>query len=762
LRKFAIAFAAFLVAGLGVLNPSAAVPAQAAAVNPKVAIIVGATGSVTSTYRSYADQLYAEAVKYTNNVVKVYSPNATWTRVRDAVNGASIIVYLGHGNGWPSPYGNDAAYTTKDGFGLNSATSPSDNVTQYYGEPAIKTLTPAPNSIVLLFHLCYASGNSEPGLADPTLDVARQRADNYAAAFQAMGAKAVIAIGHTHDPYYISALFTMRESIKDYWTKAPGYHNHVLTYPSARTPGRTELLDPDLATPWGFWRSLTGDLTLTTTAVTGASYASTSGDPAKMAVPGNATPTADGTNLYGSAADAAALANPKAQLAASTVVRVDGVDPLPAADGTPIYAVHLDDGTTTGYMVGSTLKPRDSLAPRIWTVDGPGVFSPDGNGSGDTLPISIRLSEPSAWTLTVTDGSAQVLATASGSSDTAALTWAPAANSLPAGTYHWNLTATDAYKNGPLQTSGDVAIDYTPPTATVSGVATPQLYTPNGDGTTDSLPFSVSSTEDGTAIGVVRDASNAVVSTISAPLMNLSATLAWDGTATGGAPAPDGAYTITFAARDVAGNTSAGQARPVVIDRALGFVSTNHGLFFPQDGDNLASTVTFSFRLASPATVTWTVQNTVGTVVRTIKTAEPLGAGFYTFVWNGRNDAGAYVGRGGYWSTVVATDATTTLTQRSAVLADAFRVAVSDTTPARGQRITVTAYSAEGLAAAPRLTVFQPGISGWGLTMARVSSGVYRVTITLRSSAKGTLRLKVEALDANRVAQRTYTYLPLH
>ena len=91
--------------------------------------------------------------------------------MKAAVNGASIVVYLGHGNGWPSPYTFDPNYTTKDGFGLNADLNDdgklSDYENKYYGEPSIRDLTPAPNAVVLLFHLCYASGNSEPGNARP-------------------------------------------------------------------------------------------------------------------------------------------------------------------------------------------------------------------------------------------------------------------------------------------------------------------------------------------------------------------------------------------------------------------------------------------------------------------------------------------------------------------------------------------------------------------------------------------------------------------
>jgi len=771
LRTTAIALAALLVAGLGALAPAAAAPARAAVagspVNPKVAIIVGATGTVTPTYRAYADQLYAEAVKYTGNVVRVYSPNATWAKVRSAVDGASVIVYLGHGNGWPSPYGNDAAYTTKDGFGLNYDANgdgkTTDSELKYYGEPSIRTLTPAPNAVVLLFHLCYASGNSEPGQPDPTLAVARQRADNYAAAFQAMGARAVIAIGHSHDPYYIRALFTMRESIRDYFVNAPDYHGHPLESASARTPGRTVLLDPDRATPWGFWRSASGDLSLNTGDVTGASYGRTDGDPATLAVPGNATPVADGTGLYATAEGALAAADPIATLPASTIVRVDSGPDTAAEDGTPVYAVHLDNGTA-GFMVGSALRPRDSLAPRVWTVDdGAGTFSPDGNGVGDTLPISIRLSEKAAWSLRITDGDGRQKASASGTSDTAALTWAPAPGSAAEGRYTWSLSATDAYGNGPLEAEGTVSVDLAAPTLTVAGDTAPRVFTPNGDGVADTVSFALSSTEGGSALASVRDAGGAVVASLVGPLSGRAATLTWNGTASSGAPAPDGVYTLSLAVRDPAGNTSDAQERQVVVDRTLASATRSKVLFFPQDGDTLAPTVAFGFTLNGPARVDWTIVNAAGAVVRTIKAGQSLVAGRYGFTWNGRDDAGRYVARGWYRAVVTATDGLATLRLSSAsVLADAFRIVASDTTPGRGQRVTVTVYTAEPLRAAPRLAVVQPRAAVWSVPMARVSAGVYRATITLRSSATGTLRLKAYGNDTAGRSQFSNLYLPLH
>ena len=137
MRKSVAILILTLVAALGTFVP--AVSAAAAAAQPKVVIIVGATHGSTAKYRTYADAAYVEARKYTTNVVKVYSPYATWSKVKSATTGASVVIYMGHGNGWPSPYTYDPLYTTKDGFGLNATSGAGDYNNKYYGEPYVST-----------------------------------------------------------------------------------------------------------------------------------------------------------------------------------------------------------------------------------------------------------------------------------------------------------------------------------------------------------------------------------------------------------------------------------------------------------------------------------------------------------------------------------------------------------------------------------------------------------------------------------------------
>jgi len=220
-----------------------------------VALIVGPVGSLTSTYRSLAETAAAEARAAGAEVVKVYSPNATWSAVQRATKGASIVVYLGHGNGWPSRYRSALYPPTQNGFGLNPVAGVDDSAHQYFGEAWVQKLHLADNAVVVLSHLCYASGNTEPGLAEGTRDEAIARVDNFAAGFIRAGAKAVVAEGHMGPAYYVRQLLRTQLSIERIWQTSPSAHGNAFSVISARSNGYTERLDPDRTTG-GYYRSL--------------------------------------------------------------------------------------------------------------------------------------------------------------------------------------------------------------------------------------------------------------------------------------------------------------------------------------------------------------------------------------------------------------------------------------------------------------------------------------------------------------------------
>ncbi len=248
--------------------------AQAAVSNVKVAIIVGPAGSQTATNRVWGNAAAAEAAHYTSNVVKVYSPHASWRNVRAAMNGASLVVYIGLGYGYPGSGTSSRSTGRQDGFALNTYTHASDSRWSYYGEKYIRTASLAANAAVILSRMSYASGNSPSGRAQPSVSVARARADNYAATFLAAGARVVIA-DYDHRPTgYIRGIFTKDQSMLNLWQSVAWYHHHLISFRSSRVTGMTARLDPTQSRAY-YNRSIVGNLSLATSSVRGGAPVST-------------------------------------------------------------------------------------------------------------------------------------------------------------------------------------------------------------------------------------------------------------------------------------------------------------------------------------------------------------------------------------------------------------------------------------------------------------------------------------------------------
>lgn len=584
MRKAAVALVLLLLASVG-----AAVPTGVAAAEPKVVIIVGATEGTTDSYRRDADETYAAALQYTSNVVKVYSPNATWARVKAAVAGASVVVYLGHGNGWPSPYTYDPNYTTKDGFGLNRVEGGGDSNRVYYGEPYISTLNLS-GAVVILNHLCYASGNSEPGATDPTVSVARQRVDNYASAFLRAGAAAVIADANYGLGGYLRDLFTTSQPIESLWANQGNARGNLVSFPSTRTSGATAYMDPNTPTS-GFYRSL--------------------------------------------------------------VVRTAG--------------------TVVSFGSGAA-----------------------GGGGVTTPPPVVDTSPP-------------------------------------------QLTAVN------------------PGPETISSVS------PNGDGSHDTVTLSVTSSEPGSVVAAVREPYGSIVRNWTVPTATGTTAVTWDGRDSAGAAVVDGRYVLSVTPTDAAGNTGASQERVVDVATALGSVTTSSTTaFFPVGTTRSLRTTDLSFTLSRAMTVTWTLSNAEGAIVETHLDAASLPAGTQTWTFDGRRSDGRTLAPGRYTSVVEATDGTVIASESVSFVADAFIVKPSDTTPARGQRITVTLTTAGPLAANPRVSVYQPGRTAWSVATVRLSSTTYRATLTLKSGDTGTVTFKASGRDVAGTVQQTSRSYRLH
>ena len=216
-----------------------AAPSPAAAAT-KVAIIVGPVGTLTANYRTWADEVAAAATADGATVAKAYSPNATWANVKAAVDGANVIVYFGHGNGYPNPYGANELTDRSNGWGLNTATTNGDadswsaGTLVYCGERALLgTLTASDDaprrnwcggtandgiSPAQGFTMVYAQAHYAPGFGEryvqttpvTTLAEAQQRVRHYS--------MPILRLGGT----YIATAYGDADDIVDRLLSQPG------------------------------------------------------------------------------------------------------------------------------------------------------------------------------------------------------------------------------------------------------------------------------------------------------------------------------------------------------------------------------------------------------------------------------------------------------------------------------------------------------------------------------------------------------------
>ncbi len=265
-KRFTSAGALILATAFLGLTGAVAVPTVAAATPLKVVIVVGPTGSGTAQNIASARQLAAQARSYGATVIELYSPGATWSRVVSATNGANILIDMGHGNGWPSPYP-PFQENTKDGLGLNATANHGNLNLKYYGANFIRSsIHLAPNAVVILHGLCYSAGNSEPGRAYPSVEAARERIQNFAAGYLAVGAKAVFAEPYGDVGYILSAIFTSKSTARQiFMGHDPTPIANYIAYPSHRTVGAH--LIGQLDSKKHPRRSLTGSLDLVISAL---------------------------------------------------------------------------------------------------------------------------------------------------------------------------------------------------------------------------------------------------------------------------------------------------------------------------------------------------------------------------------------------------------------------------------------------------------------------------------------------------------------
>jgi hypothetical protein len=284
-----------------VLASYGAGPAPARASQLKVAVIVGPVGeTLTPIYLALAEAAALAAETRGAAVERAYSPHATAERVLEAVEGANIVVYLGHGVGSPNPYSSRPDAATTNGWGLNGpgavgthADSWQDGTLAYYGETWIAAnARPAPGWVMIYSNACYAPGASEGHDTPATEEIAAARVDAYSRApLVELGAAAYFATDfHEGAAHLVSTLLDRPDlSFGEVFASEPRFVADALTrLPNGNLEGTETWLhrSPYFEGKVDYWYAFAGD-----------PDASVAGGADRGASAGLQTPAASGASL---------------------------------------------------------------------------------------------------------------------------------------------------------------------------------------------------------------------------------------------------------------------------------------------------------------------------------------------------------------------------------------------------------------------------------------------------------------------------------
>ena len=269
------------------------------------------------------------------------------------------------------------------------------------------------------------------------------------------------------------------------------------------------------------------------------------------------------------------------------------------------------------------------------------LISPNGDGVLDTTDLDVAVTTAADWVLSIKDDGGRTIASWSGQSDAATVTWDGTSGSsdVPDGVYTADLSAAAA-GGDTLTATTQITVDTTAPRLAESSAST-AWFSPNGDRQDESVTATYTPDEACAVRVGIMDADGTVLRWLhgwrARSTRSYSAT--WDGRVGAGSAlsdAPDGEYRFDIERRDDAGNIARRGIR-VTVDRTIGFAKATPVTISP-NGDRHRDRSTVGFTLTRPAAVTATIR--LGDeVVRTVELGQ-LETGAQTFVWDGNDETG--------------------------------------------------------------------------------------------------------------------------
>jgi len=295
-------------------------------------------------------------------------------------------------------------------------------------------------------------------------------------------------------------------------------------------------------------------------------------------------------------------------------------------------------------------RALDDLARRVSQTGLPKLYEPVVTGRvGGPVRFTARLSSAMPWTVTVTNGGGQTVATGSGNG--IAVDWTWDATAAPAGAYAYAITA-----GAQVRPATGALGSRVPVLAITAAAAAPAAITPNGDGV-----------DDASTISYTLGMASTVTATLVRPDGTPAATLFSEARPAGANSfsfsaegVPDGVYTIVLRAVNGGGREVSAQV-PVLVSRTLAAAGVAPTPFSP-NGDGRRDQLRVRFSLLGNATVRIRILTKDDKWVATPLVATPLAPGTHVHTWDGSKRIGRLLD-GEYTVELTATDAVGTVTQ---------------------------------------------------------------------------------------------------